>query len=197
MILAYHVIFTTYGFWLPNDPRGSWSDYVRSWELLHFGRATQVSTSRSLAKHPHQRPRRQAAKEAMKYPPVHFTGIQARAVGRGVARACGESGYHVHACSILPEHVHMVVGRHEQRVERMVGHFKGRATQQLSAENLHPLASCGTPEQSPPSPWSHRSWRVYLNDEAHVRSAIRYVEKNPICEGKPRQSWSFVVPYGS
>ncbi len=28
MILAYHSIFSMYGFWLPNDPRGSGSDYL-------------------------------------------------------------------------------------------------------------------------------------------------------------------------
>jgi len=28
MVIASHDIFTFYGFWLPNDPRGSWS--VRS-----------------------------------------------------------------------------------------------------------------------------------------------------------------------
>ena len=36
-VLAYHAIFTAYGFWLPNDPRGSWSSYVRSWELFLAG----------------------------------------------------------------------------------------------------------------------------------------------------------------
>jgi hypothetical protein len=30
MILAFHAIFGAYGFWLPNDPRGSWSDFVGS-----------------------------------------------------------------------------------------------------------------------------------------------------------------------
>lgn len=30
MVLAYHVIFGAYGFWLPNDPRGSWSKFVAS-----------------------------------------------------------------------------------------------------------------------------------------------------------------------
>jgi len=39
MIRAYHAIFTAYGFWLPNDPRGSWSDFVGSWELFRFGPA--------------------------------------------------------------------------------------------------------------------------------------------------------------
>ncbi len=42
MILAARLIFSAYGFWLPNDPRGSWSDFVRPWELLRFDRATKV-----------------------------------------------------------------------------------------------------------------------------------------------------------
>ena len=49
MILAFHFILSAYGFWLPNDPRGSWSEIVRNFELLRFGPATKVSTTRSLA----------------------------------------------------------------------------------------------------------------------------------------------------
>ena len=41
MVRAYHAIFTTYGFWLPNDPRGSWSDFVRSWELFKHGKEVE------------------------------------------------------------------------------------------------------------------------------------------------------------
>ena len=40
MVHGYHVILPMYGFWLPNDPRGSWSDFVRKWELVRFGRAS-------------------------------------------------------------------------------------------------------------------------------------------------------------
>ena len=43
MIIAYHAIFTTYGTWLPNDPRGSYSENVYNAELaelgaIHYGR---------------------------------------------------------------------------------------------------------------------------------------------------------------
>jgi hypothetical protein len=41
MIHGYQVIWGTYGFWLPNDPRDSWSDFVGSWELVRFGKATK------------------------------------------------------------------------------------------------------------------------------------------------------------
>ena len=34
MVRWYHLIISAYGFWLPNDPRGSWSDFVGAWELL-------------------------------------------------------------------------------------------------------------------------------------------------------------------
>jgi hypothetical protein len=55
MICAYHVIFGTYGFWLPNDPRGSWSDFVASWEIFRYGPATKVTARRSHAWDTHDR----------------------------------------------------------------------------------------------------------------------------------------------
>jgi hypothetical protein len=55
MIVAYHIIFSAYGFWLPNDPRGSWSDFIRSWELFRFGPATKTTARRSVAHREHDR----------------------------------------------------------------------------------------------------------------------------------------------
>ena len=83
MVLGSHVILSAYGFWLPNDPRGSWSDFVGAWELVRFGRATRTHARRSVASQPHDRKAREAAKWALKYPPVQFTGLQARAIGLG------------------------------------------------------------------------------------------------------------------
>src|SRR5438128_2559907 len=120
-VLAYHAIFTAYGFWLPNDPRGSWSDFVHSWELfLAGGPATKVNTSRSVAGRPHDRQARLAAKEALKYPAVVFDGHQALSIAKGFAAMVAKANYAVYACSILPEHVHMVLGRYRYKVETMV-----------------------------------------------------------------------------
>jgi hypothetical protein len=49
MILGYHVTFGTYGFWLPNDPRGSGSTFVGSRDLYRFGRSTKTQERWSLA----------------------------------------------------------------------------------------------------------------------------------------------------
>ncbi len=195
MVLAYHTIFSAYGFWLPNDPRGSWSDYIRSWELLRFGKATKVSTRKSLAAQPHDYQQRMAAKTALKYPAVKFTGKQALSVAHGFRRAISESGYVLHACSIMPEHVHIVAARHRRQIERIVGHLKGRASQELATDGIHPLANYPLDDGTNPSPWARRCWPIFLNTPAQVRRAIKYVEDNPMREGKPAQNWSFVVPY--
>jgi REP element-mobilizing transposase RayT len=195
VVLAYHAIFTAYGFWLPNDPRGSWSDFVRSWELLRFGQATKVDIRRSVAARPHDPEKRLAAKSALRYPAVEFTGRQAMLIAAGFRQAIDESGYVLHACSILPEHVHMVVARHTRTIEKIVGHLKGRSSQQLAAGGLHPLVAFQEAAGSHPSPWARRGWKVFLNDPEAVRRAIAYVEANPLREGKPPQRWSFVVPY--
>ena len=48
MVYAYHVIISAYGFWLPNDPRGSWSDMVRKYELLRYGPAWRTRLEAAL-----------------------------------------------------------------------------------------------------------------------------------------------------
>src|SRR6185369_16591451 len=110
MLYGFHVIFSTYGFWLPNDPRGSWSDFVRKWELLQFGKSTKVSTRSSVAAAPHDISLRYAAKKTLTYPEVHLSGAQALSVGTGFRIAVEEGNYKAYACSILPQHVHLVLG---------------------------------------------------------------------------------------
>lgn len=69
MIHGYHVILPMYGFRLPNDPRGSWSEFVRRWELARFGQATKGSVRREIAQLTDSEVRqREAAKLALMYP---------------------------------------------------------------------------------------------------------------------------------
>ena len=188
MVLAYHVIFGTYGFWLPNDPRGSGSRFVGAKALLKFGNATHVDSERSVAARPHDRAKRMAAKRMLKYPPVSLTGRLARAVAIGFKQAAIEGNYAIHALAILPNHTHFVIGKHRRSISRIIGHLKTRSLQQTVAEGLWP--DDGTPI------WGERGRHVFLDSVKRVRAAIRYVEQNPTKDRKPRQRWSFVVPYG-
>lgn len=187
MILAYHCIFSMYGFWLPNDPRGSGSDYIAAWDLFRYGTAAKVHSRRSVAGVEHDLGARLAAKQSLKYRPVVVTGRQALAIARGFAVASGEAGYRIHACAILPEHVHVVIGAHSRSVRTIVGHLKARATRQLKADSLWQ-------EESRPV-WGAHGWNVWLESVADVERAVRYVELNPEKEGKRRQRWSFVAPF--
>jgi REP element-mobilizing transposase RayT len=196
MVLAYHSIFSTRGFWLPNDPRGSWSDYVRCYELYAFGPATKTSQRRSLAKDEHNQRLRKDAKLALKYGEVKFSGVQALTVSEGFARAAAESIYVLFACAIMPDHVHLVVQRHAERlIERIVGYLKTRATQALIEKQIHPLQEHRRADGFLPTCWVQHGWNVYLNSQSDILRAIDYVKANPRRAGLRDQKWSFVTDF--
>jgi REP element-mobilizing transposase RayT len=195
VILAHHIIFAAYGFWLPNDPRGSWSEVVRAWELLRFGEATKVTTRRSLAHSTHDVQLRLAAKRALRYEPVTFSGEQALEISRGFQMAMRRSGFVLHACAILPEHVHVVVGRHRIHGKQIMNQLKGEASKALARAGLHPFQEVFLPRGCRHMPWAEKGWTVYLNSEEEVHRAVVYVQKNPTKEGLAAQKWGFVTPY--
>ena len=195
MVLAYHVVISFYGFWLPNDPRGSNSVYVRAPWLLKYGPATPVAHRRSVARAPHDGNLRRVAKAALRYDPVVVTGRQARAIARGFATACQKSGYIVHACAIMPTHVHLAIARHAYKVEQVVNQLKGAATRHLRAEGIHPFETHAGKDGSVPSVWAEGLRKVFLNTPDEIRSRIKYVEDNPAEAGLKPQSWIFVQPY--
>jgi hypothetical protein len=196
-VLAYHAIFCTHGFWLPNDPRGSQSAEVRAANLQPFGTATKTDERRSVAAAPHDPTVRRRAKEALAYPEVVFDGHQALGVARGFGTATARSGYVIYACSILPCHVHLVIRRHRYSIEQVGRLLRQSATGQLLRDGRHPFAEQRTAEGRLPSVWAQDFWKVFLFDETAIRRAIRYVEDNPGKEGKRPQRWSFVTPFES
>jgi REP element-mobilizing transposase RayT len=195
MVLAYHVIVGMYGFWLPNDDRGSWSEFVGSWELLRFGKATTVSVRETLARRPFDATKRAEARRALKYPPVELSGIQARAVGRGFAEYADKSGLTILACAILPCHIHLALKRHELKVEQLTTQLKGSATRRLIAEDLHPLRAYQGSKDRPPKAFARGEWKVFLNSSADIVRSVHYVEENPLRENLPLQRWPFVQPF--
>lgn len=189
MVLAHHAVWGAYGFWLPNDPRGSWSKSVSSLPLRRFGEATTTSARHSVARIDHDHRFRLDAKSELKHSPVQLSGRQALAVAHGIGCASSESGYNIHACAIMPDHVHIIVGRVDREIGRVIGHLKTRARQAMIAEGVWPVQ--GSPV------WAKQGWHVFLDSDEAVRRAIAYVEQNPIRVGLPRQRWSFVTPWTS
>ena len=193
-VIAYHAVFSTYGFWLPNDPRGSNSAEVRADNIKPFGPATLVTTTRrSVANRPHNRAERLAAKKALVRPEVVLNGHQALSIAAGFGKQVAKSGYRVYACSILPQHVHLVIGRHSYSIEQVVRLLRQAATVQLEADGLHPFERLRNGRL--PSVWGQDFRKVFLFTPEDVRDRIEYVRLNPLREGKRIQHWPFVIPY--
>jgi REP element-mobilizing transposase RayT len=195
-MLGWHLIFSTYGFWLLNDERGSGSARVRAQHIYEVGgAATKVHTTQSVANRPHDVMLRRAAREALKYPAVELGGIQARAVGRGFATICQKIELVIHACSILPDHVHVVVAAHQLDGDELIACLKRAGTRGMNDEGLHPLRTFARNIGKHPSPWAAGGWKVMLFTPKQMWARIRYVEQNPSRAGLRPQRWSFVVPY--
>jgi hypothetical protein len=191
-MIAFHLIISAYGFWLPNDPRGSWSDFVGSWELLKFEPATRVHDARNYAKDPHDIALRREAKRALKFPPVRFNDAQRLVIANGFAKATVDAGYRVRAACIGHDHAHLVIAKHPREIEVIAGHLKSAATRSLTDASLHPLNGFTGKRGGLPTPWSEGCWKVFIDDEEQLHHAISYVKRHPEKEGLPRQTWGFV-----
>ena len=135
-----------------------------------------------------------AAKQALPRQAVELSGLQARAVGMGFAGYFERSQLPVWACAILPDHVHLVIGRPKMAVEQLVIQLKGAATENLKEQGIHPFGDMKDKQGRPPKCFARGEWKVYLDPE-DVPRAVHYVEENPVKEGKPRQHWPFIVPH--
>ncbi len=183
--LALHLVWGCYGFWLPNDPRGSWSRYVGSRSIYNAGgAATTVSGTRSYAKDAHDRDRRLAAKKEMKRSPVRLTGAQAQAVALGVTDAAAGARYILHALCVMPDHVHVVLLNPGTDAKQIIQRLKSGGTRRVNTD---------VPDAALDTVWARGGWFVPLESRVAIERAIQYVERNPPEAGLRRQRWSGVV----
>ena len=195
-VIAFHVIGCTYGFWLPNEERGSCSDFVRNEALTKFGPANPVDHSRSVARKKYDSKVRQMELRELSYPPVVLTNAQINAVCRGVADEI--ETFHpapMFEFVQLRNHFHYVCGPCRYDIRRFAGRIKGAASKQLLAERIHPMQKFVDARGNVPSLWSVKPWVVYLfNDEDVIRS-IEYARENLKRAGLAAQHHAFLTGY--
>ena len=178
MIIAYHAIFTTYGTWLPNDPRGSfskeiYSPYLRDLGEIRYGRQDPQPDRETLVRY------WRAAGKRLSRPPFFFDDRTRPTVASGFAEVVQRLALHVPACSIMNDHVHVLVLKSRYRIEYLVNQLKGAATHALELSE---------------TPWARKSWEIFIDDIETLRAAVRYIEDNPPRSGLPPRRWSFVRP---
>lgn len=178
MIIAYHAVFSTYGTWLPNDPRGSYSkavydDEIRALGELRYGRQDPQPGQNTLRRF------WAASRGTTNRRPFFIDDSTRRIVARGFSRAVEQLGLSIGACAIMNDHVHLLSIRSKHRIEYVVGRFKAEATRALD------LAE---------TPWTKGCWKVFIEDRETIASARHYIEMNPIKAGWGPQHWDFVTP---
>lgn len=185
MVVGYHLIWTAYGWWLPNDPRGSNSRELRVERIaelgeLHHGRKTVQ---------PYPAELRQFYAEAasvLKHELLTFSPAAIAVLAEALAKVIADRWYTCYACAIMPDHVHMLIRRHRDKAEQMIA--------ALQAGSRERLVEAG--EYSPTHPvWGGPGWKVFLNTRQDMERIVRYIRENPIKARLPAQTWEFVKEY--
>jgi REP element-mobilizing transposase RayT len=181
MIIAYHAVFTTYGTWLPNDPRGSYSKAIYNTELATLG---DIQYGRQCPQPDRDLVRRfrVAAIPRLSHAPFYLTDESRKVVAAAFAKVVARLRLTVPACAIMNNHVHFLVWRSKHSIEYLVNQLKGGATLALGRDR---------------TPWTRSCWKVFVNDELSLRAAAEYVDANPLAAGLNPQQWDFVTPLPS
>ena len=178
MITAYHAIFTTYGTWLPNDPRGSYSKEIYNSRLLMLGQI----------KYGKQKPSPQkdslmsfwkTATPQLKRSPFFINDRSRPAIAASFGTVVERLNIRVAACAIMNDHVHILVLRSKYRIEYTINQLKGAATLTLKMKQ---------------TPWSRGCWKVFINDTKTLQAAVDYINANPAYSGLVAQDWDFISP---
>ena len=186
LVIAYHLIWTAYGCWLPNDPRGSGSTTIRCDALadlgeLHFGRKSVQPAGRQI------RQFYETAVDLVKHPTLTFDETARLLIGEAMTRVIEDERYTCWACAVMPDHVHIVIRKHKHQAEDMA--------ENLIRSSRTRLIEAGQRAATHPTWLAGHGWKVFLDHPEEVRRTIRYVEQNPIKMGLPAQTWDFVKPY--
>ena len=176
MVAGYHLIWTVYGYWLPNDPRGSTSKEVRVEAVKplgdhHFGRKAQQPSSKQLHEF------LKGAHDTLAHSVLPFDDDDIILVGATLGRQIGDRGYVCYACAVMPDHVHMVIRRNGDRAEEMIAHFQKEAKAALINAGKRAVNH---------SVWTDGpGWKTFINSQQQFRSEIMYIQRNPEKIGKP------------
>jgi REP element-mobilizing transposase RayT len=185
VILASHLVFTGYGHWLSNDPRGSGSEEIRKDDLkslgeIHLGRK-RVQPPRDEIKNFYR-----AAEPLLEHEVKWFDENMRQAIAEAVGSAAKRLGYTLYALAICSNHAHAVVRSHRDRADSIWMNLANSAREALCQAALvsadHPV-------------WSNRPYKVFKYTRDELSDAIKYVQDNPMKEGLPRQHWDFVRSY--
>src|SRR5262245_38365759 len=123
VIVGHHLLWTAYGCWLPNDPRGSSSHEVRVEAIAglgehHFGRKEIQPPSSEI------REFYQQARVVLKHSLLRFSDEDVAILAASFAQTIRQCRYTCYACAVMPDHVHLLIRRHRDLGDQMIETFQ-------------------------------------------------------------------------
>src|SRR5262249_23847691 len=130
LVIAYHLIWTAYGWWLPNDPRGSGSSVIRCDVLaelgeLHRGRKKVQPAGKAV------RSFYQQAAGLLAHPLLSFDEPARHEIAEAFQEVIIDQRYTCYACAIMPDHVHILIRKHKHLAEEMLAVLKETSRNRL------------------------------------------------------------------
>jgi REP element-mobilizing transposase RayT len=120
---------------------------------------------------------------------VPFSPAEIRVVAAAFAEMVAAADILIHACAILPNHMHVVMARGGNSYERTINRLKGRSAQRIREARGW---SCAARRRERVAVWTQGYWSRYIDHPAQMERAIAYVRANPVRGGLPPQRWGFV-----
>ncbi len=196
---AIHIVFTTYGTWLPGDARGHWSPL---YDL--YGRLVQAGHQLNL---PDEPTREFAAMRLKEVPKIlslderellaetlegHFSFRGLAMERRGYLVPANAlpgqgQGYMKPTClaaGIEDNHVHLLLGPLEEDLDRYVGRLKGQTSSVLKR-----LPGNGSRTHI----WTAKFWRVFLYDNLALQTVRSYIINHNIRRGMRADPYPWVT----
>lgn len=171
----FHVTFSTYGAWLPGDPRG-----FRTWKhRKHVEGDYKSPPPPGAFEHQMRRSRR-----LMKRDMVRLRPVQRRVAGQAMFDMLRAQGAMIVSIAVSAVHVHVVARLPDCETREYIGRAKKHAAHCLRAAGLQGGA------------WAKRCRTLPIKDRAHQINAVNYVMDHR-AEGAWAWKWGEPLPKGN
>jgi hypothetical protein len=138
-VIAYHLVWTNYGTWLPNDLRGSGSLGVYTPALAELGQAhlgrKKLQPARSVVREFYEQ-----AEPRLQFPVIRFDAKQRAEIAAGFAEVIERERYTCYACAAMPDQVHLVIRKHRHLAEEMIDRLQEQSANRLRFSSAVPPA---------------------------------------------------------
>jgi REP element-mobilizing transposase RayT len=169
--LAYHLVKSAYGLWLPGDERGTWS---ASWD-------EDIGYIDPHSLHSEDPARLRMAAERMAHPPLRWNHEIQQVIASTIGECRRQSEWRAVAFAIEATHFHLIISYSGADIDRTAKWI----AQQVS-KAVHRMTDHQTPV------FCKGRWREFIYENEHYRNLINYVENHNVSHGLSRRPYEWI-----